>query len=89
MDPHYWPSLYPAIGIGLLVGFAVGGWLPLLSGALGGLLGGVLGLMINGWLGLSDGFMALVVPVVCSALIARGVIFVAGALRTAIGGRRT
>jgi hypothetical protein len=89
MDPHYWPSLYPGIGVGLLVGFAVGGWLPLLCGAVGGLLGAMLGLMVNGWFGLTDGFLALVVPVICSALLARAAISIAQLLGNRVSSRKT
>ena len=83
MDPHYWPSLYPGIVLGLLVGFASGGWLALLLGGAGGLGGAVAGLALNGVLGLQDGFFAMVVPAVCAALAAKALIMAAALLTRA------
>lgn len=67
MDPHYWPSLYPGIGIGILLGFAVGGWLPVLAGGVGGLAGAAAALELNQQFGVDEGFISLAVLVVCAA----------------------
>ena len=67
MDPHYWPSLYPGIGIGILLGFAVGGWLPVLVGGVGGLAGAAVALGLGQQFGVDEGFISLAVLVACSA----------------------
>jgi hypothetical protein len=38
MGDHFWPSIYPCIAVGLLYGFAVGGWKNAMLGAIGGLV---------------------------------------------------
>jgi hypothetical protein len=39
MDDHFWPSLYPGLIVGALIGFADRGVLSTLLGAAGGLAG--------------------------------------------------
>jgi hypothetical protein len=38
MGDHFWPSIYPCIAVGLLYGFALGGWKNAMLGAVGGLV---------------------------------------------------
>ncbi len=38
MGDHFWPSIYPCIAVGLFYGFAVGGWMNALIGAVGALI---------------------------------------------------
>lgn len=71
MDPHYWPSLYPGIGIGALVGLASGGWLSIITGSLGGLAGAALSLELNRLLGFDDGLISMIVLVICAAAVAK------------------
>lgn len=83
MDPHYWPSLYPGIMLGLLVGFSSGGWLALFVGGIGGLAGAVFGLWLNPLLGLQDEFFAMAVPAASAAIAAKVLIMLAGSLKKA------
>ena len=59
MDDHFWPSIYPAIAVGLLLGLAYGGLTPALLGTLGGLLGGAGAYFLSAAIGLQDGIASL------------------------------
>lgn len=59
MDDHFWPSLYPGIFIAVMIGFATGGILAIVTGALGGLVGSVAAYFLTVWFGLTDSFVSL------------------------------
>ena len=60
IDDHFWPSMYPGIAIGLLVGLAGGSLLSTTLGAVGGLAGAMLLFFVFAWLGLEDSILSLV-----------------------------
>lgn len=68
MDDHFWPSIYPAIAVGLLLGLAYGGITLTVMGTLGGLIGGAGAYFLSAAIGLDDGIASLVLLVACSAL---------------------
>jgi hypothetical protein len=68
MDDHFWPSIYPAIAIGVLLGLAYGGLALTVMGTLGGLLGGAGAYLLSAAIGLEDGIASLALLVGCSAL---------------------
>lgn len=73
MDPHVWPSLYPAIVVGLLVSFASAGslgWLKALAGMVGGLLGGSVAYFGLGALALGSGAIGSLGMLAASAALA-------------------
>ena len=61
MDDHFWPSIYPAIAVGLLLGLAYGGLTQALLGTLGGLIGGAGAYFLSAAIGLQDGIASLAV----------------------------
>jgi hypothetical protein len=70
MDEHFWPAIYPAIAIGLLLGLT-SGRLPLIAAAgLGGLAGGAAAYFLSGALGLESGVASLALLIGVSALFA-------------------
>ncbi|MGI9478511.1 MAG: hypothetical protein ACR2PI_17550 [Hyphomicrobiaceae bacterium] len=71
MDSHYWPSLYPGIGIGALIGLASGGWLSIVVGAVGGLAGAAVSLELNRLLGFKQDLISLALLVGCAAGVAK------------------
>ena len=68
MDDHFWPSIYPAIAVGLLLRLAYGGLTLAVVGTLGGLIGGAAAYYLCAAIGLDDGIGSLVLLVGCSAL---------------------
>ena len=85
MDPHYWPSLYPGIGIGALVGLASGGWLSIIVGAVGGLAGAAVSLELNRVLGFKQDLISLALLVVCAAAVAKLMTVLADTVRRRSG----
>lgn len=68
MDDHFWPSLYPGIGIGLLIGIAYGGWRNAILGSLGGLAGALPGYFAGAALGVEEEIAAFLLLVTAAAL---------------------
>jgi hypothetical protein len=60
IDDHFWPSMYPGIAVGLLMGLAGGNLVSTILGAAGGLLGAILLFFVFAWLGLEDSILSLV-----------------------------
>ncbi len=59
LDDHFWPSMYPGIIVGLLLGLAGGGLVSTLMGGAGGLAGAFAMYVLVAWLGLQDGIVSL------------------------------
>jgi hypothetical protein len=59
MNDHFWPSLYPGIIVGGLVGLAKGGLLTTIVGGAGGVAGAALAYFVVVWFGLQDGLVSL------------------------------
>lgn len=60
MDDHFWPTLYPAIAVGLLMGLAGGSVISTVLGAAGGLIGAAAFYFVFAWLGLQESILSLV-----------------------------
>ena len=60
IDDHFWPSMYPGIAVGLLMGLAGGNLVSTILGAAGGLLGAIVLFFIFAWVGLEDSILSLV-----------------------------
>jgi hypothetical protein len=60
MDDHFWPTLYPAITVGLLMGLAGGSVVSTALGAVGGLIGAAALYFVFAWLGLQESILSLV-----------------------------
>jgi hypothetical protein len=58
MNDHFWPSLYPGIIVGALVGLSRGGVIATLVGAAGGTVGAAAMYFVTARLGL-DGIVSL------------------------------
>ncbi len=63
---HIWPALYPGILIGAIYGLSLRGVWNVLLGGLGGLAGAAVSLPGVAQLGLSEGFVSLVVLIALS-----------------------
>lgn len=61
MGDHFWPAVYPGLGVGLLYGLALGGWTNVATGAIGGLVAAVLGFVLFGSFLAEDGLLPLAV----------------------------
>jgi len=59
MDDHFWPSLYPGIIVGALLGLSRGGLLSTLAGAAGGLVGSAAAYFVVDWLGVQNDILSL------------------------------
>ena len=59
LGDHFWPSMYPGIIVGLLLGLAGGGLVSTLMGGAGGLAGAFAMYLLVAWLGLQDGAVSL------------------------------
>ena len=60
MDDHFWPALYPATAVGLLMGLAGGSIVSTILGSVGGLLGAAALYFAFAWLGLQETILSLV-----------------------------
>jgi hypothetical protein len=60
MDDHFWPALYPAIAVGLLMGLAGGSVVSTLLGTAGGLIGAAGLYVVCVWLGLQESILSLI-----------------------------
>lgn len=72
MDGHFWPSIYPAIIVGVFVAFSARSLSlgSVFAGALGGLVGGVAGLLFLRAIGLDQGIIGSVGTMAGGALCA-------------------
>ncbi len=61
MNDHFWPSLYPGIIVALIIGFATGGIIAIVTGAIGGLIGSVAAYFLTDWLGWQDSALSLAI----------------------------
>jgi len=61
MNDHFWPSLYPGIIVALIIGFATGGIVAIVAGAIGGLIGSVAAYFFTAWLGFEESVISLVI----------------------------
>ena len=68
MDDHFWPSLYPGLIVGALVGLSRGGVISTLAGGAGGTCGAAVMYFVAAWLGLGDGIVSLVALIVGATL---------------------
>jgi hypothetical protein len=60
IDDHFWPSMYPGIAVGLLMGLAGGNLVSTTLGAAGGLAGAIVLFFVFAWLGFEDSILSLV-----------------------------
>jgi len=76
MDAHLWPSLYPAIIVGVFVSVSWGEMsaLRVFAGAIGGLVGGALSYFALSYLGLGTGPTGSIGTMLTGALLAWGVV---------------
>jgi hypothetical protein len=59
MGDHFWPSMYPGLIVGALLGLSRGGLLSTLAGAVGGLFGAAAAYLVLQWLGLEESAVSL------------------------------
>jgi len=59
MGDHFWPSIYPAMAVGLLYGFTIGGIREALLGMTGALAAAYLGFVFMGGVLAEDGILPL------------------------------
>jgi hypothetical protein len=71
MDDHFWPSLYPGLIIGALMGFADGSIWSTLLGALGGLGGAFVAFYGVTMLAMDPGLIPLIAIVAGSVVGAK------------------
>lgn len=81
MGDHFWPSIYPGIGIGLLYGLYRGGLANAALGALGGLIAAFLAFISVGGFLAEEGLVPLAVLMLLSLAGAVAVTRGAGLLR--------
>ena len=68
IDDHFWPSIYPAIVVGLIYGFNAGRYLTAAAGAFGGMMGAIAAFIAIHRLGLDEGPLTLTALVASSLL---------------------
>jgi Na+/melibiose symporter-like transporter len=59
MGDHFWPSMYPGLIVGALLGLSRGGLMSTLAGAAGGLAGAVATYFVVDWLGFQESVVSL------------------------------
>lgn len=84
MDDHFWPSIYPGVAVGVLVGLAYSGTRNIMAGAIGGLLGAIACYFVTSALHVDEGLVSLLAFVVAAAAGAWALISV---VRIAVGPR--
>lgn len=89
LNDHFWPSMYPGLIVGVLLGLAGGGVVSTLTGAAGGLGGAVVMYFVVGWLGLQDGIISLIALIVGAIAGAHVCMLAAERLARALGRRNT
>lgn len=78
MDDHFWPSLYPGLIVGALIGFADGGLLSTVLGAAGGLGGAYAAFYLVNLAGIEPGIVPLAAIIVGSAIASKATTFAVG-----------
>jgi len=81
MNDHFWPSLYPGMIVGGLVGLTFGGFISVLVGVAGGTAGAAAMYFVTAWLGMEDSVVSLAALI--AGATAGGYIFVGLAGRLA------
>jgi hypothetical protein len=71
MDDHFWPSVYPGLIVGALIGLSVGGVLMTLLGAAGGLAGAFAAFYLVNVLAIEPGLLPLAAIIIGSAVGAK------------------
>jgi hypothetical protein len=59
MNDHFWPSIYPGMIIGGLVGLTFGGLAAVLVGVAGGTAGAAAMYLVSAWMGMEDSIASL------------------------------
>lgn len=59
MNDHFWPSIYPGMIIGGLVGLTFGGFASVLVGVAGGTTGAAVMYLVSAWIGMEDSIISL------------------------------
>jgi|LNFM01.1.fsa_nt_gb hypothetical protein len=59
MGDHFWPSAYPGIIVGVMYGFATGGFKNALIGGVGGLIAAAAALLLLGDIVAGEGILPL------------------------------
>lgn len=60
---HFWPSVYPGLAVGIIVGLSLRTWAQCLAAALGGCFGAAISILVSEALALDEG--ALTVALLC------------------------
>lgn len=60
MDPHFWPSMYPGLIVGLLYGLSLRGFFNTFVAALGGLIGAAIAYEILTAANMNDGLPSVI-----------------------------
>ena len=81
MDPHAWPSLYPAMIVGVLVGIAHGGIVNIALGGVGALVAAIATFSLIHQLRLEEGLLTLAIMVIASLMGAKVAIMIFGYVR--------
>jgi hypothetical protein len=81
MDPHAWPSLYPAIIVGVLLGIAHGGFMNIALGGVGALVAAVATFGLIHELRLEEGLLTLAIMVIASLAGAKAAMVLFGFVR--------
>lgn len=71
MDDHFWPSLYPGLIVGALIGLADRSILATILGALGGLVGAFAAFTAVTFLEIEPGIVPLVAILIGSVVAAK------------------
>ena len=79
MNEHFWPSIYPGIVVGALVGLTNGGIISTLAGAAGGTAGAAAMYLVTARLDMEDSIVSLATLI--AGAMAGGYIFMGLASR--------
>ena len=71
MDDHFWPSMYPGIIVGLLIGLSGRSFASTLLGAFSGLMGAYFGFFAASYFEIDQGFFAVVAVVVGAVFVSK------------------
>lgn len=71
LDDHFWPSIYPGLIVGFLIGLSGRSLSKTLLGACGGLLGAFLVFYVITFFGVEEGIFPVLVIVVGAVLAAK------------------
>jgi hypothetical protein len=75
MDDHFWPSVYPGLIVGALIGLADGSLLATLLGAAGGLGGAFAAFYLVTLAGLEPGVLPLAAIIVGAVAASKATVF--------------